>query len=359
MAFAVVLLVAHLTQAIGEEKARTQLLLAAVAIGAALGSTELVNDFIPWVPSLGALGVLVGTTLMTVAAMRVRLLESQLSAGTLAAALVIAGLSVLAYLGVLEVVAGNTALLVFGVAIVSLTLMAATRQLVAVAARRRARRAELASLGRFSAQMAHDLKNPLAALKGATQFLQEQLARERAGPDRAEFAQLILDQVDRIQRVVDRYQRLSQVQLVRAPVAINDVVRDVLSLQSFAAGGRVAVRAELAQPSPVCDVDRDLIAAALENLVRNAFEAMHEGGAVTVRTEAAESELILSVEDTGPGMDARTRERAFDEFFTTKATGSGLGLPFVRRVVEAHGGKVSLITGPGRGTVVELRLPLK
>jgi two-component system, NtrC family, sensor histidine kinase HydH len=65
----------------------------------------------------------------------------------------------------------------------------------------------------------------------------------------------------------------------------------------------------------------------------------------------------VSVEDTGEGMDARTRERAFDEFFTTKATGSGLGLAFVRRVVEAHGGEVSLTSREGRGTIVSLRLP--
>ena len=63
------------------------------------------------------------------------------------------------------------------------------------------------------------------------------------------------------------------------------------------------------------------------------------------------------MEDTGEGMDARTRERAFDEFFTTKATGSGLGLAFVRRVVEAHGGEVSLTSREGRGTIVSLRLP--
>jgi len=67
---------------------------------------------------------------------------------------------------------------------------------------------------------------------------------------------------------------------------------------------------------------------------------------------------VVSVEDTGVGMDARTREHAFDEFFTTKPTGSGLGLSFVRRVVEAHGGLVSIASQQGRGTVVRIRLPI-
>jgi signal transduction histidine kinase len=92
--------------------------------------------------------------------------------------------------------------------------------------------------------------------------------------------------------------------------------------------------------------------------VRNAFEAMPGGGEVIVRTGRAAEALVLSVEDNGPGMDARTRERAFDDFFTTKASGSGLGLAFVRRVTEAHGGEATIDGAAGRGTVVHLRLPL-
>ena len=79
----------------------------------------------------------------------------------------------------------------------------------------------------------------------------------------------------------------------------------------------------------------------------------------TARPEGTEPPgVVVLVEDTGAGMDARTRERAFDEFFTTKSAGSGLGLSFVRRVVEAHGGRVTISSEHGRGTVVRLRLPL-
>jgi signal transduction histidine kinase len=76
-----------------------------------------------------------------------------------------------------------------------------------------------------------------------------------------------------------------------------------------------------------------------------------------VRTQGDGAEVVLSVEDSGEGMDARTAERAFDDFYTTKATGSGMGLAFVRRVVEAHGGRVSLTSREGRGTLIHLRLP--
>ena len=362
MTFAVWLLIAHLRGATApEEKARARLLLVAVAAAAALGSTELLGHFVPSVPSrvLGPVGLLIATTATTAAAMRLRLLDRRPSAAALAAAVAFGGLAVAAYVALFKLVVGTTALLVFGLATVSLALVVAVRELAAAAARRRARLEQLTLLGRFSAQMAHDLKNPLAALKGAAQFLEEQLAREGAPPDRRGFVQLMLAQVDRLESTVDRYQRLSQVQLAHAPVALGEVVREVLALQPFAAGGRVSVRAELADPLPVCSGDRELVAAALTNLVQNAFEAMPEGGALTVRTQATRTELIVSVEDDGPGMDARTRERAFDEFFTTKASGCGLGLPFVRRVAEAHGGSVSLAPRPGRGTVATLRLPLQ
>ena len=359
MAFAGALLFAHLRATTEEERSRTRLLLAAIVVAALLGSTDLWGHFFPAVPGLAPVGMLAGSTLMTVAAMRLHLFEGKPSAGILAAALAVAGVGVLAYFALFRLVVADTALLVFGIAIVSLLLMAATRELTATSARVRARRSQLALLGRYSAQLGHDLKNPLAALKGAAQFLEEQLARDGAPRERGEFVKLILEQVGRLQTTLDRYQRLSQAQLARSPVALNEVVQQVIALQPFAAAGPVSLRADLAADVPVCSLDRELLATALENLLANAFEAMPQGGHVIVRTAAGKSELVLSVEDDGPGMDARTRERAFDELFTTKASGSGLGLPFVRRVAEAHGGSVSLIPREPRGTVVEVRLPLE
>jgi signal transduction histidine kinase len=143
---------------------------------------------------------------------------------------------------------------------------------------------------------------------------------------------------------------------------LNGLVVDVLSLQAFAGYANVKLERALAPELPPCSGDYDLLANALENLVRNAYEAMPQGGTLTVRTQREEPEgtgVVLSVEDTGEGMDARARERAFDEFFTTKASGSGLGLAFVRRVVEAHGGEVALTSREGRGTIVRLRLPAR
>ena len=130
----------------------------------------------------------------------------------------------------------------------------------------------------------------------------------------------------------------------------------------------MSLRTELAEGLPACQGDRDLLASVLENLVRNAIEALPGDsngplprGTVVVRSTprppGEQPGVVVAVEDDGAGMDASTRENAFDDFFTTKPTGSGLGLAFVQRVVHAHGGEVTLTSSPGRGTVVFVRLP--
>jgi len=221
--------------------------------------------------------------------------------------------------------------------------------------------------------MAHDLKNPFAALKGAAQYLREERAQGRSIDDKNDFLDLIVQQIDRLKNVVDKYQRIGRVEPVRTPVQVNELVQTLVALQKFASPEEIAVKADLADDLPTCSMDRDLVTGALENLLQNALEATATAttttraapaapATVTVRTALVNAGqtrgVLLSVEDVGMGMSARTRERALDDFFTTKATGSGLGLAFVRRVAEAHGGDVSLISKEGAGTTVRMFLPL-
>jgi signal transduction histidine kinase len=267
------------------------------------------------------------------------------------------------YLAVLRWLRGNHAVLMVATVSVTLALIAALRQLGKQYMARRDRVEGLTIMGRFSAQMAHDLKNPLATLQGAIQFLIEEVARGQSLTEQGPFLSLLQRQVDRINRVVDEYQRLGNMQPRRSPVHLNDTVREVLALQSFAARG-IQIETVLDDDLPLCSVDRDLVGRAIENLVRNAIEAMPQGGVVTVRTTALGTHarrpvVLVSVQDTGIGMDARHSERAFDEFFTTKAQGSGLGLAFVRRVVRAHAGRVKMDSRIGRGTVVTMRIPAR
>jgi signal transduction histidine kinase len=220
-----------------------------------------------------------------------------------------------------------------------------------------ARREELVALGRFSEQLAHDLRNPLAVLKGSVQFL---AAEGRAGgriDEHADFLTLMQDQLVRMERVVSEYQRIAKVEPAFQRSELNGLVRDVLSLQCFAVPG-VELELRLADGIPECVFDPDLVATALENILQNAYESMPEGGTVSVRTEytADQDQLSVIVEDTGGGMDPRDLERASDAFFTTKASGSGIGLHFADRVARAHGGRLRLVSSLGRGTIVRLSM---
>jgi signal transduction histidine kinase len=201
------------------------------------------------------------------------------------------------------------------------------------------------------------LKNPLAALKGALQFLEGERAAGRSLDEHAQFLELMLEQVNRVDRSVSEYQRMAQVDAVMRPASASQVAEQVLALGRFAAPANVVVKSELAPDLPRCALDADLMARALDNLLRNACEAMPEGGTLTLRTEALQNGVSVQVEDSGVGMHAREIERATDEFYTTKASGSGLGLSFAQRVARAHGGELTLSSVPGQGTRVSIFIP--
>jgi signal transduction histidine kinase len=258
------------------------------------------------------------------------------------------------------VVQGHLALLALALGSLTLAGAVVAQQVASTVAAQRAGLSRFANVGRFSAQMAHDLKNPLAAARAALDFLEEERRQGRSLDAHAHFLSLVREQLARMTRTIERYQRLASVEPACAPLAVDELVRKVLALQTFA--GEVQVDVPSTLPRPLAD--EDLLGAALDNLVKNAIEALPGGkGVIYVRAELDElpsgDAVTLSVTDTGAGMDARAREQAFEPFFTTKATGSGLGLSWVKQVVEAHGGVVRLTSEEGKGTTVALTLPLR
>jgi two-component system, NtrC family, sensor histidine kinase HydH len=360
IAFAAFVLVGHLRQNLGpDERLRTWSLLLAFPITALLVSTELLADLGWPLPRLGNFAILCGSVLIGFSTLRFRLIERQLSSLTALAALGLAALGMLCYATLFRIWGADRALLVLGSIGVTIALFAALRRVIASFAARRQRSERMATLGQFAAQMAHDIRNPLSALKGAAQFLKQEWMQGKTGPSQLEFLDLIGAEVVRMERVIENYQRLGRVEPLLASLQVNPLVREIVALKPFAAVG-VAVFTELAEDLPPCRIDSDLFSGALENLLRNAAEAMPGGGALTIRTSLVRTGrdfVAVEVADSGPGMDARTQEHAFDAFFSTKAAGSGLGLAFVRRVMEAHGGAVALTSDAGRGTRVRMTFP--
>jgi signal transduction histidine kinase len=346
-----------------DERQRTRLVIVALVIGAALSVTELLADLGVPVPRTGNLGALFAVVVLAVVALRFRLLEDSLPKRVVVYAVALGVLSVVAYLAVFQLFRSQVAIVVCGTITITLALLAGVVRLVMSHARERERLRRLASLGRLSAQMAHDLKNPIAALKGAIQFLQAELDDEPEAAQRAELLRIAVQQVDRLGAVVDRYHRLGRLETLREPVCVNDLVETVVRAQAMDRGDGVDVESALGDAMPRCPADGELVTRAIDNLVRNAREASAQGSRVVVATERATAPdgrpcVSVVVRDRGRGLEPRAAERAFDDFFTTKTHGSGMGLFFVKRVAEVHGGDATLSSTRGRGTEARLLLPV-
>jgi signal transduction histidine kinase len=344
----------HLVEVVSEaERQRTWLLVAALLISVPLLLTDLLNDMgFAGVPPLATAGSGVLNSLLIVITLGISTASKRQQLGQAA---LFASFVVLSFLSLFGAFRDHQGVLVLAMSAFTLALGAAVRLAWQVLARRREGLERFATLGRFSAQMAHDLKNPLAAARGAAELLEGEL-KALARDDLSHFSALLVQQLDRLTTIIDRYQRLSRMELERQRVDVNELVSKVLSLQGLAT--TMKVTSALGEGLPRVSLDPELVSSVVENLVKNAFEAMTAGGTVTVTTARQGEWLSLSVSDTGKGMDPRTREQAFQLFFTTKASGSGLGLAFVKQIAEAHGGTVRLDSREGQGTRVELLLPL-
>jgi PAS domain S-box-containing protein len=212
----------------------------------------------------------------------------------------------------------------------------------------------LARLGEMAAVIAHEVKNPLAAVRGAIQVIGTRLP-----PDGRE-AHVVTDVIARL----DGLDRLMQDLLLFArppkpkprPTDVAGLIAATadLLIQDPTLGG---VRVNIAGTAPLLMADPDLLKIVFLNLLVNGAQAMQGRGAIDVTISAARDACDVVVTDAGPGIPADIREKIFNPFFTTKARGSGLGLPTVKRLVEAHSGRISLECPVGGGTAMSIHLP--
>jgi two-component system sensor histidine kinase HydH len=355
MVHGAVILARHARRASTEERARTRLVMAAMIIGGVANMTDLVDIAgASWSPHLGTAGLVASAAALTVAALRVRTFE-RLSVLTAALAGAIAIVVVLLEIAILGFAGDRSALAVIFTVLSALGAILAMRFVVADYAAVRERTLAHASLGRMAAQMARDIKHPIAAMRGVVQFLAEERVGGRSVDERHDLLDVVVAQCDRVTRIVSQYQRIGRSEALMATTDLNDAAREAMKFLGSAAIVDVHLTAEM----PACDGDHELLVIALENVLRNAHEAapnrrMHVETGVVAREH--ERRVFVSVRDEGPGMDSRKRERALEGFFTTKPHGSGLGLAFVRRVVEAHGGWLVIDSHEGEGTTVRIEL---
>ena len=222
----------------------------------------------------------------------------------------------------------------------------------------------LAALGRLAAGLAHEVRNSLGVIMGYAKLLQRSLAME--GTDRT-YLQEIMAEVGALEATLTALLAFAK-PLQLAPVAVDLKALTLETLEGFrqaAEEGQVELRTDLPAEEVTLQADPYALRQALGNLIRNALEAMPQGGelAVTVRPsrEALGGQaraIELSVQDTGPGIPPEDLDRLFTPFFTRKEGGTGLGLSLVQKTVVAHGGRVSVENRDGGGACFTIRLPL-
>jgi two-component system, LuxR family, sensor kinase FixL len=211
----------------------------------------------------------------------------------------------------------------------------------------------LVRLGELAAVLAHEVKNPLAAVSGAIQVLSGRLPTEE---DR-EIVGEVLRRLDGLSGMMSDLLLFARPpKPKRSAVRISDLVE---SLVTFMQHDRnwADVHVHVEGEGPVVEADAELLKVALQNLLVNAAQAMQMRGDIHVNLGADGDNVRIDVEDAGPGIPLDIQPRIFTPFFTTKSRGTGLGLPTVRRIAEAHGGTVEIVSSDARGTRVRFALP--
>ena len=225
-------------------------------------------------------------------------------------------------------------------------------------------RGQYDEIAQLAGGLAHEIRNPLSTMRLNLDLLAEDF-RDPAN-DRERRALQKIDRVrkesHRLEGLLEDFLRFIRVgALPEGPADLNAVVEDIRDFcepQSLAQG--IVTRSQADPDLPEVPLHVDAFKQAVLNLVRNAQHAMTDGGELILRTrfERPEGWAVLEVIDTGPGIAPEALPRVFEPFFSTRARGTGLGLPLTRRIVEAHGGSIDLESERGKGTQFTIRLPI-
>ena len=218
------------------------------------------------------------------------------------------------------------------------------------------RQEKLAVLGQLAGGVGHELRNPLGAIKNAAYFLR--IALEKPEPEVKETMEILEKEVETSERIITSLLDFARPKpLTQRKVDVNDVVQETLSRAGVP--GNVEVVGQLDEALPMILADPDQLGLAVGNIIRNAIQAMPEGGRLVVKFEASSPEEVsVSFADTGAGIPKEDQGRLFEPLFTTKAKGIGLGLAITRTLVEKHAGTIEVRSEVGKGSTFTVRLPM-
>ncbi|MGI8544892.1 MAG: sensor histidine kinase [Aridibacter sp.] len=198
---------------------------------------------------------------------------------------------------------------------------------------------KLSSLAEIASGVVHEVRNPLGAIKGAVEILEDELAEDSP---RREFANIAKMEVERINKLVSEFLNFARTpKLDKAPTDINELVKSVhLLIEPQAEKQDVTIIENLTTEMPQIELDAEQIKQVLLNLALNALQAMPNGGKVTFSTKSKGKQIIIEVADNGTGIDEQNLRRIFDPFFSTKEKSLGLGLSIAYKIIAEHGGNL-------------------
>ncbi|MCE9584521.1 MAG: GAF domain-containing protein, partial [Planctomycetes bacterium] len=221
----------------------------------------------------------------------------------------------------------------------------------------------LAAIGRLSASIAHEVRNPLSGISAAAQALLKSAGQAAAAPSDIQLLKIIDRESKRLNRIITDFLQFARPR-TPAPrrVAIPALIESTLSLLEQEMSGRFRVEREFSPDLPFAQADGDQVKQVLINLLLNSIQAMPAGGTITTRARPSDlpsgPAIEITIEDSGPGIASADIPRVFEPFFSTKKEGTGLGLAIAHQIVHAHGGIITAHSSAAGGAVFRILLPV-
>jgi signal transduction histidine kinase len=238
----------------------------------------------------------------------------------------------------------------------TLNRLQATQQELLVAER-------MATVGRLSLRVAHEVRNPISAIELNAELLQD-IVRAHPGADMDEAGGLVAairDQVNTLDALTEEYLAFARFPKPHfEEESINQLLEELADfVHPVAVRQGLTLHVQTDPAVPMMEIDRALLRQAVHNLVKNGMEALSRGGALTIESRCDGEAVDIAVSDTGRGISPEVAGRLFEPFFTTKPQGTGLGLSITRQIIDEHGGELAWRNRPGGGATFTIRLPLK
>lgn len=212
---------------------------------------------------------------------------------------------------------------------------------------------KLSVVGQLAAGVAHEIRNPLTSIRGFIQFIQE-------GNYKREYFQTILSELDRIQSVVNEFLVLAKPQVINfTPRNLSPLLHQVVELlQTEAILNNVQITVELDETATMVNCEENQLKQVFINILKNAIEAMPNGGRITIQLQQLGDSLSVRIQDQGEGIGEERIQKLGEPFYTTKEKGTGLGLMISYKIIQAHQGNMKISSQRNKGTTVEITLPV-